>query len=234
VIAEGDGQHARDRQRSGCGQRQGGDDPVDPSEDERRQLGQAHRLDDLAPGRDHRLRLLTKQHALSDLGGVGEVGDAELQDLDARVPHHLLELGLGPGDVVSYMLGNSPAVFDVLLGAQKIGAIAGPISCWWQANEVQYLVNDSRSKVLVVDPEYVAIADEIADSTPSVEQILINSRSPVEFDRPHAYLPVVIEDQSADRPDVEPPSPGDTASLMYTSGPGLLPALFFSPTVYDV
>jgi long-chain acyl-CoA synthetase len=142
-------------------------------------------------------------------------------ELDQRTnafANHLLELGVGPGDVVSYMLGNSPAVFDVLLGAQKTGAIAGPISCWWQANEVAYLVNDSRSKVLVVDPEYVPIATEIADSTPSVQQILINSRSPVELDRPHAYLPAVIEAQSADRPGVEPPRPADTASLMYTSG----------------
>jgi acyl-CoA synthetase (AMP-forming)/AMP-acid ligase II/putative sterol carrier protein len=72
--------------------------------------------------------------------------------------------------------------------------------------------------VLVVDPEYVPIAAEIADSTPSVQQILMNSRSPVELDRPHAYLPAVIEAQSADRPGVEPPHPADTASLMYTSG----------------
>jgi long-chain acyl-CoA synthetase len=143
------------------------------------------------------------------------------RDLDRRTnafANHLLELGVGAGDVVSYMLGNSPAVFDVLLGAQKIGAIAGPISCWWQANEVEYLVNDSRSKVLVVDPEYVPIADEIADSTPTVEQLLVNSPSPVESNRPHAYLSAVIEARSTDRPGVEPPFPIDTASLMYTSG----------------
>ena len=112
------------------------------------------------------------------------------RELDRRTnafANHLLGLGVGPGEVVSYMLGNSPAVFDVLLGAQKIGAIAGPISCWWQADEVRYLVNDSRSKVLVVDPEYVPIAGAIADSTPSVEQVLVNSRSAIEWDRPHAY-----------------------------------------------
>jgi len=143
------------------------------------------------------------------------------RELDRRTnafANHLLELGVGPGDVVSYMLGNSPAVFDVLLGAQKIGAVAGPISCWWQANEVRYLVNDSRSKVMVMDPEYVPIAGAIADSTPSVEQILVNSRSPVEWDRSHAYLPAAIEAQSRDRPAARAPQPGDTASLMYTSG----------------
>ena len=50
--------------------------------------------------------------------------------------------------------------------AYFVGAIAGPISCWWQANEVEYLINDSRSKVLLVDPEYLSIAAEIADRAP--------------------------------------------------------------------
>ena len=88
----------------------------------------------------------------------------ELDERTNAFANYLLEKGVRRGDVVSYMLGNSPAVFDVLLGTQKIGAIAGPISCWWQANEVEYLVNDSRSKVLLVDPEYVPIAAEIADA----------------------------------------------------------------------
>jgi long-chain acyl-CoA synthetase len=143
------------------------------------------------------------------------------EELDRRTnafANYLLEKGAGRGDVVSYMLGNSPAVFDVLLGAQKIGAIGGPISCWWQANEVEYLVNDSRSKVLVVDPEYVPIAAEIADATPSVEQILVNAPSPVDLGRPHECLPAILATRSADRPQVEPPQPEETAALMYTSG----------------
>ncbi len=132
--------------------------------------------------------------------------------------NYLLEKGVGRGDVVSYMLGNSPAVFDVLLGAQKIGAIAGPISCWWQANEVEYLVNDSRSKVLLVDPEYVPIAAEIAKVTPTVEQILVNAPSPVDLGRPHECLPAVLSEHGKEPPPAEPPRPEDTAALMYTSG----------------
>ena len=122
------------------------------------------------------------------------------------------------GDVVAYMLGNSPAVFDVLLGAQKLGAIGGPISCWWQAAEVEYLVNDSRAKVLVVDPEYVPIAAAIAGSTPTIERIIVNSPQPVEIDRPHEVLPEIMASGLRGAPDAEPPAPTDTAALMYTSG----------------
>ena len=142
-------------------------------------------------------------------------------ELDRRTnafANYLLERGVRRGDVVSYMLGNSPAVFDVLLGTQKIGAVGGPISCWWQANEVEYLVNDSRAKVLLVDPEYVPIAAEIADRTPSVEQILVNAPSSVDLGRPHDCLPQVLAAHSTDGPDVTPPRPEETAALMYTSG----------------
>jgi long-chain acyl-CoA synthetase len=143
------------------------------------------------------------------------------QDLEQRThsfANYLLGKGVGRGDVVSYMLGNSPAVFDVLLGAQRLGAIGGPISCWWQAAEVEYLVNDSRAKVLVVDPEYVPIAAAIAGSTPGLERVIVNSPRPVELDRPHEYLPEIMASGSGEAPGVEGPAPSDTAALMYTSG----------------
>ena len=143
------------------------------------------------------------------------------RDLERRsntFANYLLSQGVGHGDVVSYMLGNSPAVFDVLLGAQRLGAIGGPISCWWQAAEVEYLLNDSRAKLLVVDPEYVPIAAAVAGSTPGIERVIVNSPEPVELDRPHDYLPEIMASGSGEAPEVAPPAPGDTAALMYTSG----------------
>jgi long-chain acyl-CoA synthetase len=142
----------------------------------------------------------------------------ELDERTNAFASYLLEKGVRRGDVVSYMLGNSPAVFDVLLGAQKLGAVGGPISCWWQAAEVEYLVNDSRAKVLVVDPEYVPIAAAIAGYTPTIERIIVNSPGPVELDRPHEVLPEIMAAGPSEAPDVEPPAPTDTAALMYTSG----------------
>jgi long-chain acyl-CoA synthetase len=142
----------------------------------------------------------------------------ELEERTDAFANYLLEKGVRRGDVVSYMLGNSPAVFEVLLGAQKLGAIGGPISCWWQAAEVEYLVNDSRTKVLVVDPEYVPIAAAIAGSTPTIERVIVNSPGPVALDRPHEALPEIMAAAPGGAPDVEPPAPTDTAALMYTSG----------------
>ena len=143
------------------------------------------------------------------------------QDLDLRsdaFAGYLLENGICKGDVVSFMMGNTPHFFYTLLGAQKIGAIAGPISCWWQADEVEFLVNDCKPKVLVVDPEHALIVAVIKDKIPSVEKIIINSPTPVDLDFPHDYLPDIIEKYSGQPDNANPPSAEDVASLMYTSG----------------
>jgi long-chain acyl-CoA synthetase len=116
------------------------------------------------------------------------------------------------------MLGNSPSFFQVLLGTQKIGAIAGPISCWWQADEVQFLINDCNPKVLVVDPEFAKIVTEIRDHIPSVKQVVINAESPLNLSFPHTYLPEIIGRHTGEGIVSNGPSADDVAELMYTSG----------------
>jgi long-chain acyl-CoA synthetase len=143
------------------------------------------------------------------------------RDLDVRTnvfAAYLQENGIGPGDIVSFMMGNTPYFFYTLLGAHKAGAAAGPISCWWQAEEVAFLVNDSNPKVLVMDPEYAPIVSAIKEKIPSVEKIIINAPTPMAFDFPQEYLPEIVS--SPDRkPDMSnPPSKDDMAAVMYTSG----------------
>jgi long-chain acyl-CoA synthetase len=142
------------------------------------------------------------------------------QDLDIRTDAfacYLNETGINKGDVVSFMIGNTPAFFDVLLGAQKSGAIAGPISCWWQAEEVIYLVEDCQPKVLIIDPEYAPIINKIKDQIPSVKQIIINTDSDVSSEFSFEKLPEILRRYKG-RSSSFSPSPGDIASLMYTSG----------------
>jgi long-chain acyl-CoA synthetase len=116
------------------------------------------------------------------------------------------------------MIGNNPQFFYVALGAHKIGAIAGPISCWWQSKEVEFLVNDSKPIVLIMDAEYAPIVSTIKDSIPSVKNIVINAASPMDLDYPHACLSDLIRDHAGELVHDDPPSGDDVASVMYTSG----------------
>lgn len=143
------------------------------------------------------------------------------KDLDERTDgfaNYLVEQGVGRGDAVSFMMVNSPEFFYTLLGTQKVGAMAVPISCWWQGEEVAFLVNDCRPKILVMDAEYAPIVSQIKDRIPSVEQIIINGPEAMDFDFPKERLAEVIERSSGKPLEREKPSPDDVAEVMYTSG----------------
>ena len=132
--------------------------------------------------------------------------------------NYLTDKGVKKGDVVSYMIGNSPHHFYTLLGAQKIGAIGGPINCWWQAQEVKFLIDSSESKVLVVDSDYAPIISQIKDNIPSVKTIVINSQKPMDLDYPHEYLPEVIRSYPDTPANSYRPTKEDVAVLIYTAG----------------
>ncbi len=143
------------------------------------------------------------------------------RDLDKRTntfAAYLQENGIKKGDIVSFMMGNSPYFFDTFFGTQKAGAAAGPISCWWQAGEVEFLVNDSKPKVLVIDPEYAPIVSAIKGKMHSVEKIIVNSPAPMDLDFPHETLPAIINDTKRNIEPTSLPSKGDVAAILYTSG----------------
>jgi long-chain acyl-CoA synthetase len=130
---------------------------------------------------------------------------------------YLSSRGVKRGDVVAFMMGNSPEFFYVLLGAQKIGAIAGPISCWWQAKEVEFLVNDCQAPVLIMDAQYEPIVSSIRGRIPSVRRTVFNAGSPFQVSYPHELLSDILHGAGARLSDA-PPGTDDVAAVMYTSG----------------
>ena len=78
---------------------------------------------------------------------------AEINDRANRVANYLKNQGVAQGDVVSIMIPNAPEVFEVMFGAQKIGAMAGVINFTLKGPEIEYLLEDSRPKVIFVAEE---------------------------------------------------------------------------------
>ncbi|MDH3844233.1 MAG: long-chain-fatty-acid--CoA ligase, partial [Myxococcales bacterium] len=143
------------------------------------------------------------------------------RDLDERsdaFARYLLSKGIVKGDIVAFMMANSPSFFYVLLGAQKIGAIAGPVSCWWQDKELQHLVDDAEPPILIVDDEFAPIVSKIKEAITSVKTIVVNSPSKLSLDFEHEYLPDILEGHAGKLRHDDPPTPDDVATAMYTSG----------------
>lgn len=142
----------------------------------------------------------------------------ELDERTDAFANYLLNQGIRRGEAISFMLVNSPEFFYTLLGAQKVGVMAVPISCWWQAEEVEFLANDCRPKVLIMDAEYAPIVSAIQGRIPSVQRIVINTPSPMELDFSHDSLTEIIDGYRGKVSSDQAPAPEDVAAVLYTSG----------------
>jgi non-ribosomal peptide synthetase component E (peptide arylation enzyme) len=84
----------------------------------------------------------------------GTITYAELKRQADRVALGLLELGVRPGDVVSYQLPNWIEFLVLHHAASRIGAVNNPLIPIYRDREVGFMVGLAESKVLVVPKEF--------------------------------------------------------------------------------
>jgi long-chain acyl-CoA synthetase len=123
-------------------------------------------------------------------------------------------LGFKKGDFIHVWVLNSPETLISFFAIQKIGAIAGPINGSWQADEVEYLLNDSRGRGLIVGAQYFPILDEIRGKCPHLETIVEVSEDP----RPERVSFQRLLAESSPDPIECPAKETDPAYIFYTSG----------------
>lgn len=93
------------------------------------------------------------------LCGQQSVTYAQLHGAVNRFGNALLELGVRREERVALLLPDSPAWAFIFFGAMKIGAVAVPLNTLLTATDYEYLLNDSRARVLCV---HSAFFDRIA------------------------------------------------------------------------
>lgn len=79
---------------------------------------------------------------------------AELKAASIRCALGLLELGVKPGDVVSFQLPNWMEWVVLHYGATRMGAILGPLIPIYREREIQFMVELAESKILVIPHEF--------------------------------------------------------------------------------
>src|SRR5712692_9799246 len=80
-------------------------------------------------------------------------------EFDARsnqVARALAKLGVGPDDRVGVALRNSIEFYELIGGAGRLGATVMPISFRFKRDEVDYVVDDAKAKVVVAEPANAA------------------------------------------------------------------------------
>lgn len=141
----------------------------------------------------------------------------------------LVALGLEKGDVVSILADNIPAWLYTDLGVLGVGGVTNGIYSTDAPAQVEYLLNDSRSRfILVENEEQLDKVLEVRDRCPGLRRIIVEDLEGLrEFRDPmvmsfaellelgqarHREHPGEWEDR------LRGPRPDDLAILIYTSG----------------
>lgn len=83
----------------------------------------------------------------------GELTYAQIGDLARRQAARLDQLGIAPGERVAIVSHNSSRLLTSFFGVSGWGRILVPVNFRLRPDEVQYIVEQSGSRVLYVDPE---------------------------------------------------------------------------------
>jgi cyclohexanecarboxylate-CoA ligase len=115
-------------------------------------------------------------HRTAVIDGGREVSFAELGAGAASLSAGLRRLGVGVGDVVSWMLPNWYEAIVVHHAIIRLGAVSNPIVPIYRQREVSFIVRQARTKVLVIPQtfrgfDYAAMASAL--DVPDLEHVVV-------------------------------------------------------------
>jgi fatty-acyl-CoA synthase len=124
------------------------------------------------------------------------------------------ELDVQPGDRVSILAKNSIVYIDLFYGLPKIGAIFAPFNWRLTARELAYMINDLEPKVLIVEPEFVPIVEEMRTEIQMIEFVSLR-RAGLPEAKPYENGLEQASNQEPQYPEMNLETP---YCILYTSG----------------
>jgi benzoate-CoA ligase family protein len=101
---------------------------------------------------------------------------AEIAGAADRWGNALGDLGVEIENRVLLVLDDSPAFVAVFWGTVKVGAVAVPVNPLMAADEYEFLLNDSRAKVVVVEERVAPKIHAVRDRCPFLRAIVVAGR----------------------------------------------------------
>jgi len=153
--------------------------------------------------------------------GNARISYAEFYARSRRLASALSARGIGPGDTVSVMLPNTPAMMEAHFGVAMTGAVLHTINTRLDAGVISFQLDHAGTKLLITDREFSSTM-KAALELASVKPIIIDYDDP-EF--PQTGEPLSTDDYEAfvmaGDPDFDwrwPEDEWEAISLNYTSG----------------
>ena len=138
---------------------------------------------------------------------------AQFYDRVQRLAGALAERGIGRGDVVGFLDKNHPACIETTLAAASLGAATAIINFRLAGDEIDYVLNDSGAKLLIVGAEFADGIDKIRDRLTHVREVIDVTPEGADGDGYEAMLAAATpRGRGADV------TPDDVCVIMYSSG----------------
>src|SRR5512145_864043 len=102
----------------------------------------------------------------------------EIEGLSNGLANGLRDLGVNKGDRVALFMTNRPEYLISFEATSKVGGVVTPINPAYHEQEVEYQLNDSEARVLIVHEDRLPIVDAIRTRIPSVQHILTVGAAP--------------------------------------------------------
>ncbi|RBP28316.1 citronellyl-CoA synthetase [Marinobacter pelagius] len=156
---------------------------------------------------------------------------SELDTWSNRIAHYLKDKGLVKGEAIAVLLENRPELLAVVAGAAKVGIACAMLNTSQKGKVLAHSINLIQPRMVVVGEELVEHIEDIrGDIRPRHSQpfqFLADTNTMNSFgDAPAGYTNMAeqISSYSGTRPLVSnPPTMGDTAIYLFTSGTTGLP-----------
>ncbi|MHA2035779.1 MAG: AMP-binding protein [Promethearchaeota archaeon] len=136
-----------------------------------------------------------------------------------RVANGLSKFGLKAGVGLSLMETNSPEFLFTLFATWKLGGYAVLINTALKGVTLQYIIDHSDSKILVIHWSMIDAYLDIKDDLPKIEQVIIEiNEAPTDFKLPEGMITLQEMMESPDDDIVAEIDFKEKSYLMYTSG----------------
>ncbi|MEH7177509.1 AMP-binding protein [Neobacillus vireti] len=155
-----------------------------------------------------------------------EVTYAEMKEKVDIVASNLLDIGIKKGTHVAVLMTGSTDYLSVWFALAKLGAIEVPINTVYKGETLQYLINDSDARYIVVDEEYYGELNKVSGGLEKIQHVIshgINqypyesSWNNVEWDRVIQNSEIRIRNLY-NEVKINPVYPNDPVGIIYTSG----------------
>ena len=153
-------------------------------------------------------------------GAIHRYTYAEAERRSKRLARALLRLGIKPGDRIGTLAWNTFRHFELYYGISGIGAVCHTINPRLFDEQIMYIVNHARDRLLFVDTTFLPLVERLAPQFPKDCRIVLLTEA---GDEPETGLPVLEcyerlvagESDDFEWPELDERT---AASLCYTSG----------------